>query len=271
VRVAPRTVLLLLSSVCLLTPGTAAHAQQPFLTDDAGVTPKNGIHVESFDEYDWLASMRAPHLRQNTINGKVNFGLGNGLELDLDAPLITIYNTAPALPRQPFGLGDTEFGIKWNFRGEADDTAYGASALAAVLYIEVPTGNATTSLGSGLTDTWLYVVAQRTIGRQMVLHGNLGYLVTGNPATGVVGLTVNGHVATLNASVTRPFSDKLALGIELASAVADSRAPDHAQLQATLGGSYSLRENLSAALGLIAGHFAASPHYGIQVGFSWDR
>lgn len=61
-------------------------------------------------------------------------------------------------------------------------------------------------LGSGLTDTWLYLVAQKTLAHQIIIHGNLGYLVTGNPAAG-----------------------------------------------------------------LIDGHFAASPQYGIQIGFSMDH
>ncbi len=53
---------------------STASAQQPFYTDDADVTPKGGVHVESFDEYDWLQRSQAPHLQQNTINMRVNYG-----------------------------------------------------------------------------------------------------------------------------------------------------------------------------------------------------
>ena len=35
---------------------------------------------------------QVPHLRQNTINMRVNYGLGKGLELDLDSPLLAIAN-----------------------------------------------------------------------------------------------------------------------------------------------------------------------------------
>ncbi|HSO93796.1 MAG TPA: hypothetical protein VLS53_04915, partial [Candidatus Dormibacteraeota bacterium] len=185
----------------------------PFVTDDAGVTPKAGIHIESFDEFDWLQAAATPHLRQNTLNGRLNLGLGNGLEFDLDAPLLTIYNAAAVTPRHPFGIGDTEFGLKWNFRGAPDDTAPGTFAFAGAFYIEVPTGNAATGLGSGLTDTWLYVVAQRTLGHQTTVHANLGYLVTGNPATGAIGLTASGHVATMSASITRQVTPALNLGV----------------------------------------------------------
>jgi hypothetical protein len=255
----------------IVTAWTAAHGQMPFVTDDAGVTPKAGIHIESFDEFDWLQAAATPHLRQNTINGRLNVGLGNGLEFDLDAPLLTIYNTDAATPRKPFGIGDTEFGLKWNFRGAPDDTTPGASAFSGVFYIEVPTGNVASGLGSGLTDTWLYLVGQRTLGHQIVVHGNLGYLVTGNPATGAIGLTASGHVATMSASITRQFSPALNLGVELAGAVADVRAQSREQLQAMLGGTYALSDNFALALGLIGGHFAASPQYGIQIGFSMDR
>ena len=141
---------------------TAAAAQQPFYTDDADVTPKNGIHVESFDEYDWLPPSQAPHRQQNTINMRVNYGLGSGFELDLDAPLITIVNAATTIPRRPFGIGDTNFGVKYNLRPALKGSA--APALTGALYIEVPTGDAATGLGSGLTDVWMYGVIQKTVG-----------------------------------------------------------------------------------------------------------
>lgn len=99
--------------------------------------------------------MSPRHLRQNTINGRLNVGLGNGLEVDLDAPLLTVYNTSAVTPRRPVGIGDTEFGLKWNFRGAPDDITPGSSAFSSVFYIEVPTGDVATGLGSGLTDTWL--------------------------------------------------------------------------------------------------------------------
>jgi hypothetical protein len=89
-----------------------AWAQQPFNTDDADVTPKGKVHIESFDEYDWLRPSHLPHQRQNTLNMKINYGLGRGLELDLDGPLITIINDATVSPRRPLGLGDTNFGVQ---------------------------------------------------------------------------------------------------------------------------------------------------------------
>src|SRR5207253_10573543 len=82
-----RTLLIL---ALLLGAPPASRAQQPFYTDDADVTPAGRVHVELFNEYDWLQASQAPHRQQNTFNAKVNYGLGRGVELDLDSPLITI-------------------------------------------------------------------------------------------------------------------------------------------------------------------------------------
>jgi hypothetical protein len=251
-----------------LIAATTAAAQQPFYTDDAEVTPKGEVHVEGFDEFDWLQPNLAPHLRQNTINMRINYGLGHGLELDLDSPLITIVNDVTAVPRRPFGIGDTNFGIKYNFREERPQSA--VPALAAVVYIEVPTGNESTGLGSGLTDVWMYGVVQKTVRGGVILRANGGYLFTGNTSTGVVGITgARGHVATMSGSAARQMTRPLTLGVEVAAAVTNAIATDRAQLQAMIGGNYALREGLTLDLGVIIGHFAASPRTGIQIGFSF--
>lgn len=96
-----------LAAVCLLVQPSVTRAQQPFSTDDADTTPKGGVHIEAFNEYDWLQLSQAPHLQQNTINMRVNYGVGHGLELDLDSPLIMIVNDVSSIPRRPFGIGDT--------------------------------------------------------------------------------------------------------------------------------------------------------------------
>lgn len=105
-------------------------AQQPFLTDDAGVAAPGRVHFESFDEYDWLAAQQLPHLRQNTINAKLNFGVANGIEADVDAPLITIDNGATYSVRENLSwrwawwLAATRqatfTAYSWAFRGTSD-------------------------------------------------------------------------------------------------------------------------------------------------------
>jgi hypothetical protein len=188
----------------------------------------------------------------------------------LDSPLITIFNDATTIPRRPFGIGDTNFGVKYNFREERTGSAM--PALAAVMYIEVPTGDASTGLGSGLTDVWLYGVVQKTVGSGLVVRGNGGYLFTGNTSTGVVGITqARGHVATMSASIAKSLSRVLTLGAECAAAVTDAVVTDHAQFQVELGANYALGDGLALAAGFIVGHSAASPRIGVQVGVSFDR
>ncbi len=246
-----------------------ALAQQPFYTDDADVTPKGKVHIESFEEYDWLQPSQLPHQRQNTVNMKINYGLGHGLELDLDGPLITIINDATVSPRRPFGLGDTNFGVKYNFREEHSGSA--VPAFTAVMYIETPTGDVPTGLGSGLIDTWFYGVVQKTLAPDLALHLNGGYLFFGNTSTGVVGITTaRGHVATMGGSVARKMSATLTLGIDGTAAVTRNADLNRAQFQVMLGGNYALHEGLTIDAGVIAGHFAASPRVGLQIGFSWD-
>ncbi len=246
-----------------------AQAQQPFSTDDADVTPKGKVHVESFDEYDWLQPSQLPHQRQNTLNMKINYGLGRGLELDLDSPLITIINDATVSPRRPFGLGDTNFGLKYHMHAERSGSA--VPAVSGVMYIEVPTGETSTGLGSGLTDVWVYGVVQKTLPRDVVVHLNGGYLFTGNTSTGVVGITTaRGRVATMGGSVVRQMSDTITLGVDVTAAATRNAVLNRAQFQVMLGGNYALREGLTIDAGVIAGHFAASPRVGLQIGFSWD-
>jgi hypothetical protein len=258
-----------LALALLLGVSSPALSQQPFYTDDADVTEAGRIHVESFNEFDWLPASQSPHLRQNTLNMKINYGLGHGLELDLDAPLITIVNDATAASRQPFGLGDTNFGIKYKVREERAGSA--APAFALVSYIEVPTGDAATGLGSGLVDTWLYAVFQKTLPREVVLRGNAGYLFTGNTSTGVVGITTaRGQVATFGGSIVRNVSRAVAVGVELTAAATNDAQLNRTQLQGMLGGNYTFREGLTLDLGVIVGRFAASPRIGALIGFSWD-
>jgi hypothetical protein len=253
----------------MLLWSTNARAQQPFATDDAGVTPQGWVHVEAFNEYDWLQASQAPHLQQNTINMRVNYGLGRSLELDVDSPLITIFNDATTSPRRPFGIGDTDFGVKYNLRTERPDSRMPALTLAA--YVETPTGDKTTGLGSGLIDVWVYGVVQKTLASPVVLRVNGGYLFTGNTSTGVVGITnAHGHVATMDGSLQRRINERITFGGEVSAAVAHEAGRDHAQLQALLGATFALTERLTLDVGLTAGHFAASPRAGVQVGFALD-
>jgi len=253
----------------VVAASSVARAQQPFATDDADVTPRGWVHIEAFDEHDWLQPSEAPHLRQNTINFRVNYGIADGVELDLDSPLIAIVNLDSTTPRRPFGVGDTNFGIKWNLHTERSGSRDPAVSVAA--YVEVPTGDPSTDIGSGRTDVWLYGIVQKTLTRDFIVRANAGYLVTGNTSTGVVGLTtVRGQIVTAGASIAHNVSGRISLGSEITGARTVDSGDDRDQLQMLIGGNYALGEHASLDFGIIAGHFTASPRAGLQIGFSLD-
>ena len=254
-------------ALMLALAATKAAAQQPFYTDDAGVTQAGVVHLEVFNEFDRLQPALEPHRQQNTFNMRGTYGLGRQFEVNLDAPLLVILNN-PTVERAA-GLGDTNIGVKYHWRDEG--AGYRHPALALAVYLEAPTGNATSGLGSGLTDVWVYGVAQRTVRPGVVVRTNLGYLFAGNTSTGVEGITASrGHVVTAGASVTREITGKVKIGGEITAAATTNFNLDRGQLQMLVGGNVAVRKNLSLDVGLTAGHFAASPRYGIQIGVSRD-
>jgi Putative MetA-pathway of phenol degradation len=259
-----RLTLLICCAIC--STGVLA-AQMPFYTDDPDVTARGVWHFEFFNEYDGLQSAQYPNLNQNTANFKLNYGLPHGLELDLDAPYIAIYRSAEA--QTSSGFGDTDMGIKWNFRKAAG--VLRAPALAASFYVEVPTGNEREQLGSGLTDYWLNSIAQEPLSDKTRLTVNFGFLFAGNTSTGVVGIdTTRGHVYTGGLSLLHDFTPRLSLGGEVYGGLADNKGLGRDQLQGLVGGQYAIHNGLSLAFGLLGGRYEASPRIGGQMGFEVD-
>jgi hypothetical protein len=241
-------------------------AQMPFYTDDPDVTDRGTLHFEFYNEYDGLQSSQYPDLRQNTANFKLNYGLPLNLELDVDAPYLAIYRSPGTATSS--GVGDTDMGIKWNFRKSPRPLS---PALAASLYIEFPTGDTHQQLSSGLTDYWLNFIAQEPFTDKTRLTLNVGYLFAGNTSTGVVGIqTLRGHVYTGGLSLLHDFNPRLTLGGEIYGGVADKNGLGKNQLQGMVGGQYTVRNGLSFAFALLGGRYAASPRIGGQVGFAVD-
>jgi hypothetical protein len=242
-------------------------AQLPFYTDDSEVTDQGKWHFEFFNEIDALQSAQFPNLRQNTANFKLNYGLPHHLELDVDAPYLSIFR-APG-QASSVGGGDADMGLKWKFHEPA--AASHSPALAVSLYVEFPTGDVNKQLGSGLTDYWLNFIAQERFSEKTRLTGNVGFLFAGNTSTGVLGIeTTRGHVYTGGVSLLHDFSSRLTLGGELYGGIADNNNLGRSQLQALAGGQYEIRNGLSFAFGLVGGKYAASPRIGGQIGFAVD-
>jgi len=242
-------------------------AQLPFYTDDPAVTPQGKLHFEFFNEYDSLHGSQYPDLHQNTANFKLNFGLPHGLELDFDAPHLSIYR-APFVPSVS-GIGDVDLGIKWNFlpaRANSHRPALGAS-----LYIEFPTGDERKQLSSGVHDYWLNFIVQEPISATTRFNLNTGYLFAGNTSTGVIGIeTTRGHVFTGGASLIHDFDPRWTLCVEVYGGIADNDALARSQLQVMLGGQYNVGNGLTLSFGFVAGKYDASPRIGGQIGLSLD-
>jgi hypothetical protein len=252
----------------LLSP-FAAHAQLPFYTDDADTTDKGKFHFEFFDEHDLLQSSLYPSKRQNNANFTFNYGAAKRVEFDINAPLLTIFNAKTARKGNQIGIGDTQFGVKYRFHDGRGGSKLPAMAL--VFYVEAPTGSTSKQLGSGVTDFWLYGVAQKSLTQKVKGRLNGGVLFAGNTSTGVVGLrTTKGKVFTGNGSLTKDITPKFRLGAELFGAVTANFQLSKGQLEAQVGGNYALSKQLSLAFGILGGRFTASPRAGVMLGFAYD-
>jgi hypothetical protein len=259
----------LLSIILAVLSCSSAPAQQPFYTDDPGVTDRGKFHFELANEFDALQSALYPNLRQNTLNYRLNYGLPWHLEVDVDSPYLGIFRTSAAQPRRSYGPGDTNLGLKWAIREEKDGSR--APALAASFYVEFPTGDTHNQLGSGLIDYALNGIAQKKIGHNARVTVNAGILFAGNTSTGLIGIqSTRGRVFTGGVSVIRKMSERLELGAELYGGVSSNLDLAKSQLQALIGGKYELRKGLSLDFGVLGGKYIASPRAGAQLGFSVD-
>ena len=265
-RCAFRYSFLLFATILL---SSQVYCQIPFYTDDADTTPKGKFHIEFFNEFDWLQRSSFPGKGQNTANFTLNYGLTDRIELGVNAPFIKILNDRESRLGDPSGPGDMQFGVKANLLKEQEKSAL--PAIAVVFYFEAPTGNARNQIGSGLADYWLYGVLQKSLTKRTVGSLNGGILFAGNDSTGLIGVRgTRGQVFTGNGSLVRDFTPRLQLGVELFGAVSNNFNLSRGQLEAQLGGSYSLRDDFAFTFGVLAGRFSASPRVGVQLGFAYD-
>jgi Putative MetA-pathway of phenol degradation len=254
--------------VCLWASPPAARAQQPFYTDDADVTPKGKLHFEFSNEFDWLQRSSFPNLRQNTASFELNYGLLERVEFGVEAPLLAIFNARGTSPRVAFGIGDTSLAAKYNFREERDGSRLPAMSLD--LRLELPTGDSSTQLGSGLVDGSLNYIAQKSITERTKLRTNVGIIFAGNESTGAIGIQTRGLVLTGGASLVRTFTPRLQLGAEVTAASSVGDDIGQGLVRVLVGGNYELRKGLTLDFGLLVGWRDAAPRVGAQIGISVD-
>jgi outer membrane putative beta-barrel porin/alpha-amylase len=264
----PTLLVYLFILIASLTVPATCFAQQPFVTDDADVTPKRRFHLEFSNEFDWLSRNAFPSLRQNTADFELDYGVSEGVEIGIEAPLISIFNASGTLPVSASGIGDTNVSLKYNFLKEKEKSK--RPALSIGLNLELPTGDTSRQLGSGLADFYVNSILQKTLSKSTTLRLNGGILFSGNETTGVVGIKTRGTVFTAGGSLVRRFTSRLDLGVELVGALAKNLDLSKGQLQTMVGGNYSLKDNLTFDFGIVAGRYAASPRVGVQLGISID-
>ena len=261
----PRLVLAL--PLLFVIAGTAA-AQQPFITDDADTAPKGHFHFGFADEFDLLQRTSFPATKQNAAVFELEYGLLNGVEIGVSAPLLTIFNARGTDPLRPSGLGDTNFSLKYNFLKEREHSRLPAMTIVANL--EFPTGNKNNGIGSGLTDFYMNGILQKTVTKKTTFRLNGGILFAGNETTGAEGFRTRGTVFTGGGSLVRQVKPKLLLGVELTGATNGNFDIGAALMQTTIGGNYQFRKNATFDFGVVAGKHEASPRLGALVGISID-
>src|SRR5262249_23787502 len=264
-RVLPVSVRLYLSVLLLSAVTAPILAQQPFITDDAEVTPKQEWHFEYFNQYAVLSKNAAPDLRQDWSNFVFQYGVLEGLEVNVDFPILYIQRGPESPLGNAFGLGDTDFAAKYNFL--KDDPANMQPALTVTAAIEVPTGNKSNQLGSGFTDVDFNSIVQKTFAETTIVHMNFGYQISGNTLTGAIGIRTPGHIFTGGISVVQVLSPILSLGIDLNGAQTRTSSPSDRQLQLTVGGNYQIAKTATFDFALLVGWYSA-PRFGVLIGTS---
>jgi hypothetical protein len=261
-----RHLILLILSILFLC--ATAKAQQPFVTDDTDTTPKHHFHFEFSNELDVLQRASFPSTKQNTADFELDFGLSKDIEIGIESPYLMVFNAKNIAPARFSGIGDTNLSLKYNFLKE--DAHSSKPALAIALNLELPTGNVSRQLGSGLADFYMNGILQKSITSKAKLRLNGGILFSGNETTGVIGIRTRGTVFTGAGSLVKQINPRLQLGIEVSGATTKNLNLAKGQLQTQFGGNYQLKNNISLDFGVIGGRFAASPRLGLQLGLSID-
>jgi len=257
-------------AIVLLTGllSTPAFAQQPFVVDDAEVTPQRAWQLEMNLEWDKLRLSARPDLWQTVFDAELVYGLAPRVEVSVDVPLITLATEAPdrgiADSRRVTGIGDTAMAVKYRFTRDAQAT----HALAASLSVELPTGSRARGLGSSLVDVGVTLGSQHHLTPVLTLRVNGGAVLAGNTQTGALGIRERGTVLTAGTSLVATVSRRVLLGAEVVGAWAQSHTFGGSFVGWQLGGNVLLRPGVTLDWGAIGGRSEASPALALQVGCS---
>ena len=258
----------LLTLIFLFVVSGITQAQQPFVTDDADVTPKGKFTLQIGNEYDILQRVAYPALRQNTTGFEIDYGVLKNVEVGFSLPLLGILSSRVATPRHVFGISDSTLHVKYNFYKERPESRLPAMTITGV--IQFHTGDPSRDLGSGLTDYYVNGILQKTVTANTTLRLNGGILFSGNEQSGELGIKVRGRVFTAGGSLVKQFTKKFDMGVEITGAVTGNFDLTRGQLQALMGGNYFVRKNMTFDFGVVGGHFPASPRVGVVLGLTME-
>lgn len=206
-----------------LTLAMCAFAGPPFLTDDP--EPVDYQHWETYlftlGDYSGGYTVEGPAL-------ELNYGVLPDTQLHLVVPLTTVSGGgAPTV----FGLGDTEFGIKYRFLHETN----GWPQIGIFPMAELPTGDADRGLGNGRTWFRLPLWLQKSW-EPWTTYGGGGAAL--NSAPGQRDYPFAGWL------LQRDFGPHLTLGGELFAQGQDTD-DDRGFAALNFGGSYNVNEHFS--------------------------
>ncbi len=128
-----------------------------------------------------------------------NYGILPNTQFHLVLPLA--FNAPKRTPSQ-IGYGDTEIGVKFRFVEQSEFVP----DIATFPLVEVPTGDASRSLGNGKAQVYLPLWLQKDIGN-WTIYGGGGYWI--NPGSGNKNWDFSGILVQYN------FTDDFFLGMEL--------------------------------------------------------
>lgn len=176
-----------------------AWAGPPFRTDDPDPVPWHHweVYIASTGIYNTTLGLMTtlPHV-------EVNYGAAPGVQLHVIAPMAVAQSPGAA---REYGYGDTELGAKVRFVKEGKYLP----EIGVFPLVEAPTGDARRGLGTGQTQTFIPVWAQKSWGqdKQWTSYGGVGYWH--NPGPGNKNWSFEGW------ELQRDLSKKVTFGGEL--------------------------------------------------------
>lgn len=214
-------------SICVAVTvllATSAHAGPPFVTDDP--------EPVDFKSWEVNYAMTGTHNTSGTSGYApqvdANYGIAPGVQLHFQ-PQLAYTNT----PSRAYGLGDTEFGVKYRLTPESDNERDWMVSLYPL--IEVPTGSAARNLGAGASSAYIPLWFQTTRNGWTTFGGG-GYWF--NHGDGTRNAWAGGWAALYQ------FTDRLELGGEVFGKTADVIG-ERGSTSFNLGGTYNLAKDYS--------------------------